>query len=236
MLSVSLAPKSWPMTAMLDLPPDNLAERKRLGRALALLREDAGLSQQAAAEAMEVTPQAWQNYEYGRRRWTPELIRKVTRALDRDPEELLLARIKVPGAANDESPLPHHAERRQFSLPLAGRAVFTEAGGHVHGVAEGESMSLADYFGPDWKVLPVVDGAMIPYVSPGGFVTYNTSRFPQPGQGCVIELASGELRLRRFEAMLSGQLQVAAIFPVTEAETIRLNDIRGVYAVGLRLG
>ena len=236
MLSVSLAPKAWPMTAMLDLPPDNPAERKRLGRALALLREDVGLSQQAAAEAMEITPQAWQNYEYGRRRWTPELIRKVTRALDRDPEDLLLAREKIPGAANDEDLRPHHAERRHYMLPLAGRAVFNEGGGHIHGVAEGASMNLADYFGPEWKVLPVVDGAMIPYVSPGGFVTYNTGRFPQPGQGCVIELASGELRLRRFEAVLSGQLQVAAIFPITEPEIIRLADIRGVYSVGLRLG
>ena len=182
MLSVSQGLRAWPKLVMLELPADTPAERKRLGKALALLREDAGLSQPAAAEAMGVTPQAWQNYEYGRRRFTPELIRKVARALDRAPEDLMLARERVPGAANDEQPRRARPELA-YDLPMAGRAVFSGGAGQIHGVAEGETLSLADNFGPDWKVLPIVDGAMIPYVSPGGFVTYNTSRFPQPSQG-----------------------------------------------------
>ena len=235
MLSVSPAARAWPISVMLNLPPDTPAERKRLGKALAMLRDDAGLSQQSAADAMGVTAQAWQNYEYGRRRFTPELARKVTRALDRDPEDLLLARERVPGAAGEDA-RPRPRADHIYDLPLAGRAVFSGGAGQIRGVAEGETLSLADYFGPEWKVLPIVDGAMIPYVSPGGFVTYSTGRFPQPGQGCVIELATGELRVRRFEAMLSGELQVAAIFPQVIPETIRLTEVKGVYAVGLRLG
>lgn len=238
MLSVSSAARAWPKVVMLDLPPDSPAERKRLGKALALLRDDAGLTQPEAADACEgISLTAWQNYEYGRRRFSPDLVRRVTAALGRDEEDLMLARAKVPAVdpANDDGRAVQKPGRL-FELPLAGHASIREDGPQIQAGDNAGSISLEEYFTGEWKVLQVVDGRMAPYVSPGGFVTYNPKRFPQPGQGCVVETMTGEMHVRRFVEMAGGQLRVEILHPKAEAASLPLTSIKGVYLVGLRQG
>jgi transcriptional regulator with XRE-family HTH domain len=78
-------------------------EQVLMGRALRALREARGLTQPQAAGNMEPRPQgisvqAWQNYEAGKRRFTPALIRRVTAALAATPDELMFARSQLPAA------------------------------------------------------------------------------------------------------------------------------------------
>ena len=236
MLSLSRADMAWPKAVMLDLPENTVANRKRLGRALALMRERLGLTQPQAAERAEVTTQAWQNYEYGQRRFTPQLVSKVTGALDADPEDLMLALASLPGEepANDDR-RGFRDVGRLFELPVAGRVSLGESFTHVRG-DDARRLNLRDYFSGDWAVLPVVDGSMIPYVSPGGFVTYNPQEWPTPGAGCVIELTTGEMHVKRFEGMTATDLQVSEIHPAPRGLSFPLASVRGVYAVGLRKG
>lgn len=238
MLSLSRPLPAWPKFAMLELPENTSANRKRMGRALAALRERTGLTQPQAAERANVSTQAWQNYEYGLRRFTPALVDKVTEALDADGEELLLALAGIPGqdAAGDDDRRGFREVARLFELPVAGRVALGESFTHVRSADEARRLNLRDYFSGDWAVLPVVDGAMIPYVSPGGFVTYNPQEWPAPGAGCVVELTTGEMQVRRFEGTDSRQLHLAEIYPALRPVSLQLSAVRGVYAVGLRKG
>lgn len=225
------------MFAMLDLPADNIEERRRLGRALALLREEAGMSQQQAADAcggMSVT--GWQNYEHGKRRFTPDLVRKVTDAIGYTPEDLMIARARVPTVAGSAD-LGRFRDKpgRIFELPMTGRVSLGSQGPEVFGMSEPSMYSFEEMFGGDWKVLPVADEVMIPYVSPGGHVTYHATRTPSPGRGCVVELTNGAMFVRRFEAMRGGMLFVSELYPEPKAVTYPLTEVRGVHALGLRM-
>lgn len=86
-----------PVMASNSRPPRTDDERK--GRALRLLRELKGLTQEQAAEAVQPEPisvQAWQNYEAGKRRFKPLLVQKVTAALGATPDDLFLQLQQVP--------------------------------------------------------------------------------------------------------------------------------------------
>src|SRR4051812_4840002 len=81
---------TWPLRHMDD---QTQFEQRQLGLALKALREERGITQaQAAARASDepegISVQAWQNYEAGKRRFTPALIRRVTTALGATPSDL----------------------------------------------------------------------------------------------------------------------------------------------------
>lgn len=233
MLSLSRSEIAWPTMAMADIPNDTPENRRRLGRALALLRDDAGLTQPMAADALNITVQAWQNYEYGRRRFTRDLIERVTRALKREPDDLVELFERLP--SNDDLP-PTASRRSIFELPLLGRVRAGPRGIHIFDPGgEPEFVDFAEYFTGDWRVLQLGGESMIPYAEPGGFVTYNEKRWPQRNKGCVIETNGGDYFVKRYDGVRDDVLHVTELHPQEREITFPMDEVKGVYAVGLRL-
>lgn len=220
------------MMVMIDLPNDSQVERKRMGRALALLRAAAGLTQPAAAERLGVTLQAWQNYEYGRRRFTPDLVRSVTNALARSPEDLSEARSRVI-ASDADAPLPS-VRSSPYELPLLGRVRAGPQGLHVYDGGEPETIDLGYLFGPDVRVLRLAGESMIPYAEPGGFVSYHLRSLPKRNKGVVIQLINGDFFVKRYDYERGGVLYVTELYPDERQINFALTEVRGVYPIGLR--
>lgn len=220
------------MMVMIDLPNDSPVERKRMGRALALLRADAGMTQPAASERMGVTLQAWQNYEYGRRRFTPDMVRSVTTAVERTPEDLLDARSRV---LSNEASAPAAGPRLSpYELPLLGRVRAGPQGLHVFDGGEPETIDLGYLFGPDVRVLRLAGESMIPYAEPGGFVSYHLRSLPKRNKGVVIHLMNGDFFVKRYDYERGGTLYVTELHPEERQLTFDLTEVRGVYPIGLR--
>lgn len=215
------------------------AEDQLLGRALKALREasDPRITQSDAAAAADVTLQAWQNYEAGKRRFSEALIGKVTRALGLARDDLLAERDRVldepPGEPRQR--LERSRAPARFEIPVNGRGRAGAMGLHVYDTGQSEGVvDLAQLLGSDAKATRAAGESMIPYVEPGAFVVYHTSRWPRRGRGCVIETKSGELYIKRYEKTDGTTLFVSELFPVERELKFSLSDVAGVYAIGLR--
>lgn len=224
------------MTAPDTLTPEK-AEDLLMGRALKAVRESLSpkVTQADAAARADVTVQAWQNYEAGKRRFSNALIDKVSRALGVRPEDLLTERDRLV----DEPPsAPHRLRERaplRLEIPISGRARMGPQMAHVYDPGQDEGMlDLTQLLGADARVLRGAGESMIPYAEPGGFVIYNLNRWPRRGQGCVIETTGGDYYVKRYEKTDGSTLFVTEFFPVERQITFDLREVRGVYAIGLR--
>lgn len=105
-------------------PPKTPAqEAKEIGRALKRLREDAGLTQDAAAEGLGVTRTAWQNYEGGRAViLRTDLQARAAAALGRTRQDLLAALRQVQTGPTHSSGVAEGAAI--FAGPGRSQAVF----------------------------------------------------------------------------------------------------------------
>lgn len=85
-------------------PNDDDGELIVLGRALAYLRREAGLSQPAAAEKIGTSPQNWGKYELGRRStlFRPDVQRQVAAAVGADIEMLLAVAARLRGESAEQ--------------------------------------------------------------------------------------------------------------------------------------
>lgn len=220
-----------------DMLTPEKAEDKLLGQALKNLREGAvpRMTQSAAAERADVTLQAWQNYEGGKRRFSEALIDKVTAAIGFSREDLLAERDRIleepPGAAprlRDRAPL-------RLEIPIAGRVRGGPLAPNVYDMGQQEgSIDLTAMLGPDARALRAAGESMIPYAEPGGFVVYNLNRWPRRGQGCVIETVDGAYYVKRYEKTDGSTLFVTEFFPQERQIQFDLTQVRGVYAISLR--
>lgn len=224
---------------MPHFPYDTPPERDRLARALAFLRREAGMTQEQAAARINRTVQAWQNYEWGKRKFTEALAGEVTKALGLTVQDLLDARERLPAEAGDphaaQQPRPAAREAQPLQLPVLGRVRAGPVGPNVYDQHDGaEVIDFSAFFSPDARVLRLAGESMIPYAEPGGFVTYHLSRWPRRGQGCVIETVGGEYYVKRYEKTDAGKLIVTELHPQERQLTFDLDQIKGVYAIGLR--
>lgn len=118
MMSVAVLAPARIMPAMSPDRPDTANELRLLGRALALLRRRADLSQAAAAEKLGITPQAWQRYEAGDRQalLRTDLQERLTAALGFDRLRLAEELDSLRGdAAATRSATVHEFSGRSFS-------------------------------------------------------------------------------------------------------------------------
>lgn len=234
MSSLAVRREAWipgRMTGPFDTHDD---ERRRAAEALKILRKRAGKSQEEAAEAAEIHTQSWRNYENGKRPMTTPLLATLTKAIASSPEEhaLEMVRLKAPepgwsfGAGMEE-------RGRIMRLPVGG---FAHAGALRRASDQGgEVIDLAARFvSPFAHALPVADSAMVPYAKPGGLVTYDTSRPPRAGDGCVISLRDDRLLIRQFERIVDDRLYVSVLYPTTQEESYLLAEVDGLYAITLR--
>lgn len=201
----------------------------RLGQALRRLRERAGLTQAEAAEEMNVTPQAWQNYESGKRRFTEARQRDTTAAVGATPADLL-------AEAGRGTIVSLRGEPRSFELTVDGVVRAGSLGGAAYQPdGEAEVIDFSHFFDPATnRVLRLEGESMVPYAQPGGFVTYNLKLWPRRGDGCVIVTMDGDYLVKRFDRSDGETLYVTELHPVERQLTFALKDLRGVHRIGLR--
>lgn len=237
MLAVARERDAWPYRRMSEAP--EVTEQKLIGRALQALRIRAGLTQPQAADAMKITLTAWQNYEAGKRQWKPLLVRRVTTALGSSPEELQLLRDQL---ADEPEVTPRsmalgfgESRPRAFEVPVAGQLRQGPEGPSLI-AANGQegTINIGALLGPNARALRLPGEKMIPYAEPGGFVIYQTDRWPRRGQGCVVEMVEGEFHVARYERQDGAGLYVTELHPEPRERRFETRQVRGVYAISLR--
>ena len=183
------------------------SDARRLGEALAALRQDRNLSQAQAGERVGMTSQGWGLYEAGKRPglFRPDVQRRLTAAIGSSPEELAL---KL------GSPLPPE--------PVAATGV--ESGGRGF---SGPAPAAAT------RRLQLSNDDLAPWAASGVVLEYAPGRWPRRDQGCVIEMADGDLRVRLYERADAEALVVRGVDG--GEERIDRADTRLVSAVVARL-
>jgi transcriptional regulator with XRE-family HTH domain len=186
-------------------------DARRLGEALARLRRERGLSQAEAGECAGMTSQGWGLYEAGKRSglFRPDVQRRLTAAIEATVEELFLQ--MEPSVAADSAP-------------------HTPAG-----VASGGRVFAAAPEAPTRR-LQLSNDDLSPWAASGVVLEYQPGRWPRRDQGCVIEMADGELRARLYDRA-DGETLVVRGGPggLGAEEGIARTDTRVVSAVVARL-
>lgn len=182
------------------------SDARRLGEALAALRHEANLSQAEAGARVGMTSQGWGLYESGKRPglFRPDVQRRLTAALGASPEALAL-KLGAPPTPPPE-PSASGVENR-------GRAF------------EGPSAAT--------RRLQLSNDDLAPWAASGVVLEYVPGRWPRRGQGCVVEMADGELRVRLYERGDADALVVRGI--AGGEERIERSATREVSAVVARL-
>lgn len=183
------------------------SDARRLGEALAALRRERGLSQAEAGERVGMTSQGWGLYEAGRRPglFRPDVQRRLTAAVDATPEELAFKLSPAPDAV--EGPVQGVESRsRTFSGAVAGL-----------------------------RRLQLSNDDLSPWAASGVVLEYEPGRWPRRDQGCVIEMADGELRVRLYEGADANSLVVRGGRGLGIEERIARAATRSVSAVVARL-
>ncbi|MBI2261531.1 MAG: helix-turn-helix transcriptional regulator [Caulobacterales bacterium] len=182
------------------------SDARRLGEALAALRQERGLSQAQAGERVGMTSQGWGLYEAGKRPglFRPDVQRRLTAALEATPEALAL---KLDPAAAAPGLAPAHG------LESGGRA-FTASAATT-------------------RRLQLSNDDLAPWAASGVVVEYEPGRWPRRAQGCVIEMADGEVRVRLYDHADPEALFVRGVRG--DEERIARAETRQVSAVVARL-
>jgi len=186
-------------------------DARRLGEALAVLRREAGLSQAEAGQRAGMTSQGWGLYEAGKRSglFRPDVQRRLTGVIGTTVEALALAR----------GPVDARPERlsETSGLASAGRG-FTAAPPAPAGRVQLSNDDLA------------------PWAASGVVLEYEPGRWPRRDQGCVIEMADGETRVRLYDRADADVLVVrGGPGGLGVEERIARGDTRSVSAVTARL-
>ena len=181
------------------------SDARRLGEALAALRLERGLNQAQAGERAGMTSQGWGLYEAGKRPglFRPDVQRRLTAALGASPEALAL-KLGTPLPSAAEPPAGMENSGRAWAGPAAGT-----------------------------RRLQLSTDDLAPWAASGVVLEYEPGRWPRRGQGCVIEMADGDLRVRLYERADADGLVVRGIDG--GEERIDRADTRLVSAVVARL-
>lgn len=178
-----------------------------LGRALAFLRAEAGLTQERAGEAFGASGQNWQKYEAGKAPsiFQPGVQRRLTSAIGVTVEDLMLARerLQQEGGAAPRPPRP-----RATGLAEPGGRRFDGPRGRAP--ADLKPL-LAQVFGPTSRVLQMPDDTLRPWAASGCTIVYDTELWPRREEGCVVHTDDGQLHVK--------------LFLSAEPETVRVREL-----------
>lgn len=186
-------------------------DARRLGEALAALRREAGLSQAEAGQRAGMTSQGWGLYESGKRSglFRPDVQRRLTGAIGVTVEALALVQ-----APADEKP---ERTAGTTGLASAGRGFAAAPPGPV-------------------KRVQLSNDDLAPWAASGVVLEYEPGRWPRRDQGCVIEMADGETRVRLYDRADAEMLVVrGGPGGLAAEERIARGDTRSVSAVTARL-
>jgi len=186
-------------------------DARRLGEALAALRREAGLSQAEAGQRAGMTSQGWGLYESGKRSglFRPDVQRRLTGAIGATVEALALAQ----GPAEEQPAAP--AETTGMASPGRGFTAAPPA---------------------PVKRIQLSNDDLAPWAASGVVLEYEPGRWPRRDQGCVIEMADGETRVRLYDRADADVLVVrSGPGGLGAEERIARNDTLSVSAVTARL-
>lgn len=214
----------------------NPSESQRLGVALRQLRLRYGLTQKAAAEAAGIFQQTWARYESADNDALLKvtLQRRLAEAMGSSFDEFIETLEQTGNHYRSEASGMTERAPRKFEFSVQGQVRASPQGFQVYDIEEPRTIDLAGLLGPDTRILPVAGESMIPYAYPGGFLSYNLNTPPSRGLGCVIETVEGQFYVKRYDGMRDGKLYVTELFPVERELIFNMEDLRGVYAVGIR--
>lgn len=232
-----LAPRR--MMAFMPTPDDQADEQKLLGRALAVLRKRADITQDAAADRMGWTSgEAWRKYETGKvaQVTDPEMQGRLARAVEATREELMREHALLADRA--AGPIPGHGRDRAtsaYELPISGRVQAGAMGSQVYDAEPppARTIDLFQLIGPNSGVLELAGESMLPWGEPGEVIIFDREREPRRGFGCVVETLAGEYYVKLYKKRENGVLTVQQLNP-PEDLTFRLAELKGVYRVRLR--
>lgn len=242
MTLLATKPRTWPNSGMTAMRDREAADRRRKGLALKALRRRLGLTQEYVAGELEVTVQAYQNYEGGKRHLADPKIDSILAAMNSAREEFEIELARIPDDAVGARLAPSRGGRSHAAEPAASFQV--EVGGVAHGGGlrpnvydgggEAEIIDFSRFFQPGTRVLRLDGMSMYPYAEPGGFVTYNPRHPARRGHGCVIEMRDGSYAVKRFERFEPDVLVVTELWPEERELRYPLAEVAGAYAIGLR--
>lgn len=154
-------------------------ETRKLGEALARLRQDCGLSQAEAGRRAGMTSQAWGLYESGKRPglFRPDVQRRLTQAIGATVEALSLQ-------LGVSQPLPETAIKAE--VQSTGRA-FSGAFPLRAVAASRHRFQLSN-------------DDLWPWAASGVVLEYEPGRWPRRDQGCIIELTDGQRFARLYHS------------------------------------
>lgn len=189
-------------------------DARRLGEALAILRREAGLSQAEAGQRAGMTSQGWGLYEAGKRSglFRPDVQRRLTGALGATVEALAL----VHGDPGEERP----------QRPVGEGGVANTGRGFTNAPSPAVPVRRVQLSNDD----------LAPWAASGVMLEYEPGRWPRRDQGCVIEMADGETRVRLYDRA-DAEVLVVRGGPggLAAEERIARTDTRSVSAVVARL-
>ena len=185
------------------------SDARRLGEALAALRQDRNLSQAQAGERVGMTSQGWGLYEAGRRPglFRPDVQRRLTGALDASPEDLALLL-----ARSEDAPTPEPAPTGVSSRERTWRDASSET-----------------------RRLSLSTDELAPWAESGVVLEYRPGQWPRRGQGCVVEMIDGSVRARLYDGADAEALRLFGAGGLDRAETVARSQIAHVSAVTARL-
>lgn len=189
-------------------------DARRLGDALAALRREAGLSQAEAGRRAGMTSQGWGLYEAGKRPglFRPDVQRRLTNALGATVEALALVQ---------DRPAPEKPDRPSAEPGVANR-------GRAFTAAPSPPLPV--------RRVQLSNDDLAPWAASGVVLEYEPGRWPRRDQGCVIEMADGETRVRLYDRA-DAEILIVRGGPggLGAEERIARADTRAVSAVVARL-
>ncbi len=210
---------------------EDAEERRLLGRALALLRTEAALTQEAAGEAFGGSAQNWQKYEAGRAPgvFRPAIQRRLAGALGRVVADLMRARSRV--LAADE------ALRAGRGPGMAESGATPPAPGPQEDAdgAVGSGMRLAALCAGQNRTLQMPDDHLRPWAASGAAIVYDPAAWPRQDDGCVLRAEDGRLHVKIFVRADAETIFVCELHPRPRELTFRRSPGVGVYRVTARI-
>ena len=207
-------------------------EQRLLGRALALLRTRAQLTQEAAGAAFGVSGQNWQKYESGRAPsvFRPAVQRRLARAVDATVEDLWLARDQIAGG--QASPQPARPSPPPPGGSVAELGVSFEA---PESAAPAHKAQVADLLGPSIRFFRMPDDHLRPWAASGATIVYDPQAWPRREEGCVIQAEDGVLHVKIFLRADADAIHAYELYP--EIKDVRFARTSGtqIYRVVARI-
>jgi transcriptional regulator with XRE-family HTH domain len=200
------------MMAAMRGSSDESSQARALGEALSALRRERGLSQAEAGQRIGMTSQGWGLYEAGKRPglFRPDVQRRLTGALDATPEALVLQAGVEPGPPE----------------PVAATGLS----------ARGRAFEDAPRQTPrETRRLRLESDELAPWAAAGTVLEYVPGRWPRRGQGCVIQLDDGALRVRLYDQADDAEVVVRGAGALDRTVRIPRARLRAMSAVTARL-